>query len=144
MQSEILAVLPAPWQQKHTRRDVPARHTAIRARSTQCWPWTRAGSCAAPRRAPVPYSFLSPMTMTHSPTAMPPPATSPPVPEPHTPLPQDSQTGCWPWSVTSASLSAKSQSRSALVFLEEAPTPPAQLLSKNSPQSQCQNTHSSS
>lgn len=66
-------------------------------------------------------------------------------PRPRHPQPQDSQTGCWPWSVTSASLSVISQSTSALVVLEEAPTPPPpQLLSKNSPQSQHQNTQSSS
>lgn len=71
------------------------------------------------------------------------PSHTTPVPEPHTLLPQDSQTVCWPWSAVSASLLVKSQSRSTLVFLEKAPTP-AQFFPQNSPQSQCQNTHSSS
>lgn len=112
---------------------------AEQARSTQCQPWARAGSCAAPGRGQCPCPAVSPAPWPWHTVPQP----RHPCPPAHTPLPQDSQTGCWPWSVTTASLSVKSQSRSAPVFLEEAPIPP-QLFSQSSPQAQCQNTHSSS
>lgn len=120
----------APRQGKHSSRGVRAGQAATQARSTQGQPWSRAGSCAAPARAPCPAASPAPWPW-HT------------VPQPRHPCPRapHSQTVCWPWSVTSAPLSAKNQ-RSALVFLEEALTPP-QLFSQNSPESQCQNPHRS-